>query len=48
MYILNKSEITMFCIVSDAEEIGLSLPLSETQKTGFVVSRPNYFHMHIF
>ena len=32
------SEIFIFYLVSVAEETGLSLPLSETPKTGFVAS----------
>ena len=34
------SEISIFYLVSVAEETGLSLAFSETQKTGFVASRP--------
>ena len=39
--ILATSKI--FQLVSVAEETGLSLALSETPKTGFVLSRPIYF-----
>ena len=36
-------EISIFKLVSVAEETGLSLAFSETLKTGFVASRSNYF-----
>ena len=32
----------MFYLVSAAEEIGLKLALSETPKTGFLATKPNY------
>ena len=34
------SEISIFYLVSVAEETGLGLTLSETPKTGFIVTRP--------
>ena len=37
---LATSEISIFYLVSVAEETGLSLTLSETPKTGFVATRP--------
>ena len=37
---LAKGDISIFCLVSVAEEADFSLVLSETQKTGFVESRP--------
>ena len=37
---LDTSEISIFQLVSAAEETGLSLALSETPKTGFLASRP--------
>ena len=37
---LTTGEISMFWLVSIAEENGLSLALSETPKTGFVASMP--------
>ena len=37
---LASSEISTFLLVSVAEETGLSLPLSETLKTGFLRARP--------
>ena len=37
--ILATSEISIFLLVSVAEETGLSLALHETLKTGFVTSR---------
>ena len=36
---LTASEISIFWLISLAEETGLSLALSETPKTGFVASR---------
>ena len=36
------SEISVFQLVSEAEETGFSLALSETPKTGFLATRPNY------
>ena len=44
--ILATSEISIFWLVSEAEQAGLNLTLSETPKTGFVASRPNYDHSH--
>ena len=38
---LATSEISIFLLVSVAEETGLKLPLSTTPKTGFLVTRPN-------
>ena len=35
-------EISLFQLVSVAEETGLSLALWETPKTGFVATRPKY------
>ena len=40
---LSTSEISIFLLVTVAEKTGLSLGLSETQKTGFVASRPIWF-----
>ena len=37
---LDTSEISIFYLVSVAEQTGLNLILSETPKTGFVASRP--------
>ena len=37
---LAASEISMFLLVSVAEETGFSLTFSETLKIGFVASRP--------
>ena len=37
---LATSEITVFYLVSVAEETGFSLALLETPKTGFVATRP--------
>ena len=37
---LATGEISIFKLVSVAEEIGLKLALSETLKTGFVTTRP--------
>ena len=37
---LASSKISIFYLVSVAEETGLSLPLSETMKTGFLASGP--------
>ena len=37
---LTTSEITIFKLVSVAEETGLKLASSETPQTGFVVTRP--------
>ena len=39
---LATSEISIFLLVSVAEETGLSLALSETPKAGFIATRPNY------
>ena len=35
-------EISIFKIVSAAEETGLNLALTDTQKTGFLATRPIY------
>ena len=43
MSILAFSEISVFKLVSVAEETGLSVALSDTPKTVFVAMRPNYF-----
>ena len=40
---LATGEINIFWPVNVAEETGLSLVLSETPKTGFIVSWPNTF-----
>ena len=40
---LASSEISIFKLVSVAEETGLSLTLSETPKTGFVEWRPKLY-----
>ena len=37
---LTTSEISIFELVSEAEETGLSVTLSEIPKTGFLTSRP--------
>ena len=37
---LATGEISIIKLVTEAEETGLSLPLSETPKTGFVATRP--------
>ena len=37
---VNTGEISIFLLVSVAEEIDLSLTLSEMPKTGFITSRP--------
>ena len=37
------SKISIFKLVSVAEETGLGFALSETLKTGFVTSRPIYY-----
>ena len=39
---LATDEISIFLIVSVAEETGLKLTLSETPKTGFLVRRPKW------
>ena len=39
---LASDSISIFWLVSVAEETGLSLPLLETPKTGCVSLRPNY------
>ena len=41
--ILATGEISIFLLVSVAEETGLKLALSETPKTGFLATRPIYF-----
>ena len=41
---LAKNEISIFLLVSVAEETGLSFVLSETPKTSFLTSRPIYYH----
>ena len=38
---LAAGEISMFQLVSVAEETGLKLALSDTPKTGFLATRPN-------
>ena len=40
---LATGEISIFQIVSVAEETGLKLSLSETPKTGFLATRPNCY-----
>ena len=42
---LATREISLFKLVSVAEETGLSLNLSESQKTGFHTARPISCHM---
>ena len=37
---LATSEITIFKLVSVAEQAGLNITFSETLKTGFIVARP--------
>ena len=44
---LASSEISIFYVVSVAEETSLSVVLSETPKTGFVTSRLNCSHYTI-
>ena len=39
---LTINDISIFWLVYVAEEIGLSLALSENPKTGFLATRPNY------
>ena len=39
---LATGEISIFYLVSVAEETGLKLALSETPKTGFLATRPIY------
>ena len=39
---LAAGEISIFYLVSAAEETGLKLALSETPKTGFLATRPIY------
>ena len=39
---LASSEFSIFWLVTVAEETSLNLTLSETPKTGFVTTRPNY------
>ena len=39
---LASGEISLFQLVSVAEEAGLNLALSETPKTGFLATRPIY------
>ena len=39
---LATGEISIFYIVSVAEESGLNLALTETPKTGFLATRPKY------
>ena len=41
---LATSKISIFLLVSVAEETGLSLAFLETLKTGFVVSRPIWYN----
>ena len=43
MCTLATGEISIFWLVSVAEETGLKLALSETPKTGFVATRPIYY-----
>ena len=40
---LATGEISIFYLVSVAVNIDLNIALSETPKTGFVASRPNYY-----
>ena len=40
IYNLDIGEISIFKLVSVAEETGLKLALSDTPKTGFVTTRP--------
>ena len=39
---LDTSEISIFYVVSVAEQAGLGMSISETPKTGFLASRPIY------
>ena len=39
---LATGEISIFQLISGAGETGLKLALSETPKTGFLATRPNY------
>ena len=41
---LATGEISIFQLVSVADETGLEHTLSETPKTGFLTMRPNYYH----
>ena len=43
-----KSKISIFYLVSVAEETGLSLALSESLKTGFVMLRPICCHVSLY
>ena len=45
---LATSEISLFHLVSVAEETGLSPALSETPKTGFLATRPVWFLVWAF
>ena len=40
---LATREISIFLLITVAEETGLKLPLSETRKTGYLATRPIYF-----
>ena len=42
---LASGEISIFWLVSVAEETGLKLALSKKPKTGFLASRPKYKHV---
>ena len=44
---LATGEISIFLLVSVADETGLSLVLSETPKASFLATRPNYGTSHI-
>ena len=44
---LATDEITMFWLVSEAEENGLSLALTETPKKGFLATRPINNIVHV-
>ena len=39
---LATGEISIFSLVSEAEQTGLSVALSESRKTGFLATRPIY------
>ena len=43
LYKLATSEISIFQVVSVAEQAGLGMTISETPKTGFLASRPICF-----
>ena len=46
MFLVSISDISSLYLVSEAEQAVLSLTLSKTQKTGFLVTRLNYEQRH--